>query len=171
MHLKWWSEWGSINTSQRANCRSQADCFWCKNLILKSRKQKSKQEITEDLHHIRKPKLNFNWNQYFKEQNGGKRMDQYIEKEKQSIEQLRKFLSSNSLLKKYLHLINLFDNDDNLHEIQRIIKANEELLQFKDGNGNSLLHHAVKKGKKSIVEFFIEHNLDYHEQNLVLEFI
>lgn len=98
-------------------------------------------------------------------------MDQYIEKEKQSIEQLRKFLSSNSLLKKYLHLINLFDNDDNLHEIQRIIKANEELLQFKDGNGNSLLHHAVKKGKKSIVEFFIEHNLDYHEQNLVLEFI
>jgi hypothetical protein len=49
------------------------------------------------------------------------------------------------MLKKYLHLINLFDDEENLIEINRILQTYDDILKFRDGNGNSLLHHAISK--------------------------
>ncbi len=72
------------------------------------------------------------------------------------------------MLKKYLHLINLFDDEENLIEINRILQTYDDILKFRDGNGNSLLHHAISKQKRDIAVYLIEKGLDLHEKNLVI---
>jgi glyoxylase-like metal-dependent hydrolase (beta-lactamase superfamily II) len=56
-------------------------------------------------------------------------------------------------------------NQGDLEQVKTLLEKNPELLNIKDNNGSTLLHHAVNKGHKEIVELLIAKRADINAKN------
>jgi cyclase len=56
-------------------------------------------------------------------------------------------------------------NQGDLEQVKTLLEKNPELLNIKDNNGNTLLHHAVDKGHKEIIELLIAKGADINAKN------
>ena len=56
-------------------------------------------------------------------------------------------------------------NQGDLEQVKTLLEKNPELLNTKDYNGSTLLHHAANKNQKEIMELLITKGADVHAKN------